>query len=449
MLERIRGGEPCEAWLVVPEGNGKSTLVAVLILYCVEFAEEASIPVAASARDQAEIIFRQGAGFGRRSEGLSEFQFKPGLREIVRGAARAKIFASDAGTGDGIIPFPIGALDELHRHLSLELYRTWVGKLEKERAVLVVISTAGPPGSEFEELREQMRQSAAEVERDGCFGRYVGPASVLHEYAVPEDGDVDDLELVKAANPSSRITVESLAAKRARPSWSLAHWRRFTCNMPTRADEAAVTEREWAAAVAERGEREIPAGERVRVGLDLGWIYDTTAIVPLWVRDPGYRLLGPAVILEPPGDGSQLDAHKLERALLDLHERTPIEMVVMDMTNGEPVAQWIEEQLGAVVVNRGTGNAAATLDYARFMDGLRVGWLRHCGDRGLREHVLNAVAQLLPGGDTRFNRPKVARKVAAELQRRRVIDALTAAAMVNAVVAGELAVNVEPLVAIA
>jgi hypothetical protein len=31
----------------------------------------------------------------------------------------------------------------------------------------------------------------------------------------------------------------------------------------------------------------IPAGVPVSLGLDLGWKYDTTALVPLWVRDPG------------------------------------------------------------------------------------------------------------------------------------------------------------------
>jgi phage terminase large subunit-like protein len=429
VFEAVRARVPTEAWLIVPEGNGKSTLVAVLVLYCVEFSPEAAIPVAAAARDQAEIIFAQGTGFVRRSSDLgARFECKPGLREIVFGrVSRAKIFASDAGTGDGIIPTPIEVIDELHRHKSLDLYRTWAGKLEKERAVLVVISTAGEPGSEFEELREQMRQTATSTSVDGCFGRYVGPASVLHEYAVPEAGDMNDLELVKAANPSSRITVATLTAKRSRPSFSLPHWRRLTCNMPTRSDAAAVTEAEWARAAAPEGEREIPAGEQVALGLDLGWVHD-----------PDFRLLGPAVILAPPGDGSQLDAHLVERALLELHERTPISMVVMDMTKGEQLSQWIEETIGAVIVNRSQGNAMAALDYERFMEGLREGWLRHSGDEGLRRHVLNAVAQLLPAGGTRFNRPRSSRTVAPELQRRRVIDALVAAAMVNTTVAAEI-----------
>ena len=71
---------------------------------------------------------------------------------------------------------------------------------------------------------------------------------VLHEWALPEDGDPEDLDLVASANPLSMITVESLRAKRAAPSWTLAHWRRFVCNLPTRSVTAAITEAEWLAA---------------------------------------------------------------------------------------------------------------------------------------------------------------------------------------------------------
>jgi phage terminase large subunit-like protein len=443
----IAGNGVKEVWLVVPEGNGKSTLVALLVLYVLEFTPDASIPIAASARDQAEIIYKQASGFERRSAHLAgRFKCKPGLREITfdDDARLAKIFASDAGTGDGIIPYPLEVLDELHRHKNLELYRTWAGKLDKEDAVLVVISTAGEPGSDFEDVRESMRQDATEVTVEGCFGRYVGPTSVLHEYAVPEDGNVEDLELVKAANPSSRITVKSLAAKRSRPSFYLPHWRRLTCNMPTRSESAAIPEKEWYAAVSDEP---FPEGQSCWLGLDLGWIYDTTAMVPLWIRDPKFRLFGPATILEPPRDGTQLDAHLIEAALRKIHARNPIHTVVMDMTKGEQLSQWITETLGAEVVNRSQSNTIGALDYEKFMEALRLGWLKHTGDAGLTKHVLNAVGKVLPGGDIVFARPRQARKVNEELQRRRVIDALDAAAFAHTTAAASIGVKTEPVFA--
>ncbi|MGI8423041.1 MAG: terminase large subunit domain-containing protein [Chloroflexota bacterium] len=435
-MEDVFAGTP-ECWLVVPESNGKSTLTAVLIMYYCEFSPDADIPVAASARDQAEIIFKQAQSFRRRTSALRDFECKPGLREIVfGGASKAKIFASDAGTGDGVIPAPLAVLDELHRHKSLELYRTWAGKLDKEHAQLIVISTAGEPGGEFELVREAIRQSAVDSEREGCFGRFVGPNSVMHEYAIPENGDVMDMALVKAANPSERITVETLEAKRSRPSWSLPHWRRLTCNLPTRATDSAITEAEWAAAG--RGWQPIPVGNHVMVGFDAGWKWDTTAIVPFYARSAEERVFGAPTILTPPRDGDSLDPDKVKRALLELHRRTPIDVLVMDTSHAKDIASWAGQDLGCEVVERAQTNSFAVMDYQQFMQALRSGWLRQPNDPEFTRHVMNAIARLLPGGDTRFDRPHATRARTSALQDRRVIDALTAAAMVHSLYAAEL-----------
>src|SRR5438876_150240 len=120
-VEDVFAGYP-ECWLVVPEGNGKTTLVAGLALYFCEFSPQ-----------------------------------------------------------------------------------------------LIVISTAGEPGGEFELARERIRQTATEIKREKCFVRAASQEIVLHEWAVPETGDVEDLELVASANPFSRVTVGTLASKRRAP----------------------------------------------------------------------------------------------------------------------------------------------------------------------------------------------------------------------------------------
>jgi phage terminase large subunit-like protein len=167
-------------------------------------------------------------------------------------------------------------------------------------------------------------------------------------------------------------------------------------------------------------------------------------MVPLWIRDAEFRLLGPATVLEPPRDGNQLDAHLVEAALLNVHERNPVHTVVMDMTNGAQLSQWIQENLGSRVVDRTQVNSLACLDYARFMEALREGWLRHAGDAALTTHALNAVARVLPQGDVKFERPSESRTVRDDLARRRVIDALVAAAMVHTSAAAEIGVVGEP-----
>lgn len=437
----LAGHKVC--WLVVPEGNGKTTLIAGVALYHCEFRDDAYVPVAASSRDQAEWIYRQAAGFVSRNE-LEDptrstaaqnqvphlFRCLEGYRRIRHDAnhSRIQIFAADDRGGDGIIP-TLAILDELHRHRDLALYRTWLGKLRKRNAQLLVISTAGEVGSEFEEERRRMRQSADEIEHRECFTRATRSGAVLHEWAVPEDGNVEDLDLVGKANPFSGVTLEYLREKRDLPGMTVGHWSRFTCNLASRSESAAIQEREWAQA---RSDVKIPEGVPVWAGLDVAWKWDTTALVPLWWRDDEFRLLGLTKILEPPRDGSSLDPNLVERAVLELHARNPIHTVVMDTSRAEQLGTWIETDIGARVIDRAQSNAFATDDFERFMEALRMGWLKHSGDPGLTAHALNAVARVLPQGDARFDRPHASR---FGVQATRVIDALVAAAMVHAAAA--------------
>lgn len=436
-------------WLVVPEENAKTTNVAGLCLYVMEFRPFASIPWAASSREQAEIGFRQAAGFVYRSDRLRNvFRCQEGYRRIrsLDGESRMQVFPADDRTGDGIIPVGLAILDELHRQRDMALYRTWLGKLGKTGAQLIAPSTAGEVGSEFEEERRQMRISASKTTRSGCYIRAERllegeRLSVLHEYALPDGADIEDIALVKAANPSPRITAKRLRTKRALPGMTPQHWARFTCNLASRTSMAAITEAEWARAISDES---MPKDEPIWAGLDVAWKWDTTALVPLWMRDPEFRLFGPATILEPPRDGSSLDPLLVEKALLDLHERNPLHTVVMDTSKAEQLASWVESELGARVIDRTQSNPMAALDYARFMEALRQGWLHHAGDTGLTQHALNAVARQLPGGDIRFDRPHESRRGSSAQHAARVIDALSAASMVHTSAAAEL-VEPEPV----
>jgi phage terminase large subunit-like protein len=432
-------------WLVVPEGNGKTTLIAGLALYHIEFTPTGYVPVAASSRDQAEWIYRQAAGFVQRNEiedptrstaaqttTSHRFRCLEGYRRIRHDAthARIQIFAADDRGGDGIIP-TLAILDELHRHRDLALYRTWMGKLKKRDAQLVVISTAGEVGSEFETERERLRQEGERGVK-GCWTRSVKGAAVLHDWAIPEEGDSEDLELVAQANPFAEVTAESLAEKRELPGMTQSHWERFTCNRAARSEAAAIQEKEWFAA---QVDEQIPVGQAVWLGLDIAWKWDTTAAVPLWWRDSEFRLLGPAQVLTPPRDGTSLDPHLVEALIGVIHERNPLHTVVMDTSRAEQLAAWIAEETGAEVIDRAQTNALAVEDYDRFMEALRQGWLKHTGDKALTRHALNGSARVLPQGDARFDRPHASRLGSRGQQDQRVIDALVAAAMVHSVAA--------------
>lgn len=464
-LADVFAGVP-ECWLIIPEGNGKTTLIAGLVLYICEFSDMPSeIPVAGSSRDQAGILYKQAEGFVVRSEGLYErvwseleerkgktkqlvprFMAQKGNRRILhyRGGC-VQIYAADERTGDGVL-FRLGVLDELHRHRDLDLYRTWSGKrLKRPGAQIIAISTAGEPGSEFENIRERIRQTVPIVERGECFLRAVNSSIALHEWAVPEAGNVEDLELAARANPFSGVTAEVLRAKFDSPTMTLSHWRRFTCNLPTRSNAAAITELEWTEAkTAER----IPEGMPIWLGLDVAYKWDTTAMVPFLLTDLDHRLFGPATVLIPPRDGTSLDPDLIENSIRAINERNPIHTVVMDSTRAEQLGSWLEREIGAIVVDRSQTASFQALDCEAFLDGLRGGQLKHAGDPELTAHALNAIAVEQRDGKRLFARPKASRFGGDQQQQMRAIDALVAAAMVHCVAVAEASTEeTVPLVA--
>lgn len=377
-----------DAWLIVPEGSGKTTLLAGLSLYHADHTEDASVPMAAASRNQCGLLFGQAAGFVRRSPGMRRrFRVYKGYRRIDchRTGGVIEVFAADEKTGDGIL-FTLAIIDELHRHKDLGLYRTWSGKEGKRDGQLVVISTAGEPRTDFEDVRAAMVRQGSDVHKEGRFTRSASADGVIHEYALTLKDDPHNLELVKLANPFSGVTVETLGKAHNKASFSLPHWLRMKCNVATRIDFAAVGEAEWVG----RGVDgvDIPPGVPVDVGCDLGWKQDTTAIVPLWdrrnvevVRDPAASaelwrvvealqdaqaadwevaqaassgqlaggdaryLFGRPSILTPPRDGNSLDPDMVEDAFRAIHRRNPIGRVVIDpRAGGEQLAKWLTKQ---------------------------------------------------------------------------------------------------------
>jgi hypothetical protein len=124
---------------IIPEGNGKSTLVSLLALYGADYTESPWIPIGAASAKQARIIHDQATGFIERTPGMEKrfrsfggyLRIKP-LPHAGRGEAACgigiEVFAHDPKTGDGVIPYPFALLDELHRHPDMRLWEWWAGK---------------------------------------------------------------------------------------------------------------------------------------------------------------------------------------------------------------------------------------------------------------------------------------------------------------------------------
>jgi hypothetical protein len=381
-----------ECWLVIPEANAKTTLAGGVILYHAQHRHFARVPVAASSRDQAEWLYQAAAGFVERSPAIEHlFRCQEGYRRIRCDSvgSRIQVFAADDRTGDGIIP-TLAFLEELHRHRTLRLYRTWRGKLEKRGGQLAAISTAGEPDGEFEEVRRKMREEATSIRRRGAHLRAATKDYVLHEYAVPEDRNPEVMRDVKLANPLKAITIPQLKRKYASPSMTPGHWRRFVCGLPAGMDDPAILPEEWDRLCLDIGR--VRPGDDVVLAPSVG---HNAAIGIAAVREGGRIAVGAEVLEAREGRSILADT---EDRLVELCTTYKVQAV------HHPLGGFLRS--ADLLLARGVPMTeaphspprltAATGTFDRLM---RSGLLIHDGDPMLRQHVLAGQLKVSEGGE--------------------------------------------------
>ncbi len=271
-----------------------------------------------------------------------------------------------------------------------------------------------------------MLRSAAyrgKLERKGAYRYARSPEGsfVMHEWALNPDQDRSDMAIVATANPASWMTEALLAERHSSPSTTEWQWARFAAGVWMKGEKTAISPIEWARARVDEG---IPEGERITLGIDLGWKWDSTAIVPVWRTPEDKQRLGDPVILTPPRDGTSLPVGTVFAAIEDFTQRWRVEGVVLDPSaDGEHLAQRLSGELELDVLEHPQQPRLMCDAAARFSVALAEGTLEHTGHEGLTAHVLAAVPKVLSDGRWRFVKDK------------RPIDALIAAAM---------ALNAEP-----
>jgi len=149
-------GPAIELVTIIPKKNYKTTTLAALAVFHVREVEDAEVPVLASTREQAGVLYRQAEKMIRRSgekdgrrkdvyhlDGFT-YEVRPGYKEIrcVETRGLIKVLPAEAGAVDGIIP-TLALVDELHRHPNGELYGVLSDGLGARDGRMVTISTAG------------------------------------------------------------------------------------------------------------------------------------------------------------------------------------------------------------------------------------------------------------------------------------------------------------------
>ena len=395
-----------EIVVLLPKKNGKSSLVGALALWHLLSTPFAEALIVAAARDQAGIVMRQVTGFIRRSPQLRS-RLKIVQREIrnLELDGRLRVLASDVDTVDGQLPTFV-AVDELHRHKRAELYGVLRDGLGPRAGQLVAISTAG---DDEDTPLGRLRARAYELgtlTRDGVHRHARTPSFAFHEWALDPDDDVHDLELVKQANPL--VPLEELRERHDSPTMADWQWKRFACGIWAQGEFGAFQAHEWAACGV--AALEIPEDAiGPFVGVDLGWKWDTTALVEVWIVGGGWKpspdgrrewvrneetpmiYVGPAVVLVPPRDGSSLSVDAVFDACADAAERSPGATFVLDpQAGGEHLAQRLDVELDDCrVATHSQSNLAMTRASTRLAEAVASGRLRHAGDPLLTSHVLN------------------------------------------------------------
>lgn len=137
-----------EAYIEVPRGNGKSTLLAPIGLFmlAVDGEEGAEVYSAATKHDQAKIVWGMAKQMAKKTP---RFLRKYGI-EIFAGsisqpssASKYTPLSQDFNTMDGL-NIHCGVVDELHAHKTAGTYNVLkTGSRKRLQALLAIITTAG------------------------------------------------------------------------------------------------------------------------------------------------------------------------------------------------------------------------------------------------------------------------------------------------------------------
>lgn len=384
-----------ETLILISKKNGKSTLLAALALYHLCTTNDAECVIAAASRDQASIMLRQAQGFIRRSKHLQAV-LRVKQREIVhlKRGGRVRILASDVDTADGVIP-TLALVDELHRHKSADLYGIFRDGLGPRNGQMVTISTAGDDlKSPLGELRE-VAHVLPGLTREGAY-RYVCTEDfALHEWALDADEDRNNMAVVKQANPAPWHTEKTLRSLHDSPSMKPWQWGRFACGVWMAGEDSAISEKEWRACA--DPSKTIPTDAKgVYIGIDLGWKWDTTAIVPVWKPDDSdIAIVGEPVIVVPPRDGTATPFEQIWDPIVEMAARySEVQFVLDPEAGGEQLAQTIESELGREPATHSQKTAAMQLAAQRLSEAVSERRIVHPDDPGLNAHVLSAAAKV-------------------------------------------------------
>jgi phage terminase large subunit-like protein len=264
---------------------------------------------------------------------------------------------------------------------------------------MITISTAGEHELSALGAMRAAAQGLPLQEREAGTAHLVAATAdrsyVMHEWALDKDDDLDDVEVVKRANPSSWQTLEALRARHDSPSMLPWQWARFACGVWVSSEAWWIAGEDWHAL--QRDEHLMP-GDRITIGFDGARTGDATALVGCRIADGLVELLG---VWEAPDDLPQWEvpASEVDALLGSVMERFKVLRGYFDppLWRSE-IDGWAREFGDKPVERFETSRSRMYGAIERFRTDVATGRLTHSGDVTLTRHVLNCQTREARGG---------------------------------------------------
>jgi phage terminase large subunit-like protein len=272
------------AFIELPRGNGKSTLIAGIGLWMAFFDGEpgAEVYIVATKRDQAREVFRYNRQMVLKSGAIRKRGVQALKHQLYSESTESKLepLGADADTLDGLRPH-CGIADEVHKHRSPELIEVIEsGMGTRDQPLMLLITTAGDDDASVYGQHHQL--SVNVLERDVDLAEWF----TFIACADPEDDWTTD-ETSRKANPNYGISVKpdflnkEIRKALANPQ-EQAKVRRLYLGQKVGAEGRYIPKAAWDACARTIDEAEL----RTRpcyFGLDISSKVDLTALVLIWV----------------------------------------------------------------------------------------------------------------------------------------------------------------------
>ncbi len=367
-----------ELLVLIPRGNGKTTLFAALSLFHLLTTPEPAVYCAAAGRDQARLLFEAARNMAARHPEVNR-RVTPRYNELRVKGGFLRVLSSDAPRAHGLQP-TLALVDELHAHHSPDLYvalKTALGK--RPGAQLATISTAGyDHESTLGRLREKAR-SLANVKHEGTLTVARSESFAMFEWACSDEDDLTDPKVLKAANPASFVTEAFLAEQIDSPGLHPLELARFHANVWTATADAWLPPGSWQACA---GTAAIEPGEPIWIGVDVGGERSASAVV--WVNADLH--VGAATFR---GDEAVLECIAKVRKLAGRYD---VREVAFDPWRFQQAAIELERE-GLPVIAFPQSNVRMVPASEQLYAAVKEGRLEHPNDPDLNRHLAAVVAR--------------------------------------------------------